>query len=95
LLQVIFNQVERLRTRAYPAIRTIAAIDPYRSISFKDNCPIIVPVWVVVLVAEEVVLEEVVVVVVVVDGSGAFQPANIALSHQKARPFCSQLVYVV
>ena len=26
---------------------------------------------------------------------GAFHPASIATNHQKARPFCSQLVYVV
>ena len=43
----------------------------------------------VVVVDVVVVVVEVVVDVVVV---GAFQPANEATSHQKARPFCSQLV---
>ena len=48
-----------------------------------------VPVFVVgVVVPVSVVVEG-------VEEVGAFHPASMATSHQNARPFCSQLVYVV
>ena len=76
----------RLLNRAHPATNTIPAIVMGRRTSLRTIGPFI-DVFDEVL--DEVVLEGVVV------GSGTFQPDNFVISHQKARPFCSQLEYVV